>query len=159
MFMKKGIEKALVDLKRYFPYLFDGRFQVVATKYEQEHFGNWIIVLHSKECGIRIYQDRRQIFVMVAPPWASAGMAEVDHYFDIRLLTAFLEKIENIDFEADLQHIELQYQEMSKDLLLCYEKIVQLVNRPDFAKIEKELHELRERILARRFPEIFGKKS
>lgn len=159
MFKKKGIERVLSDLKKYFAYLFDGRFQIVATKYDKEAFGNWIVVLHSEECGIRIHQDRGQIFILVAPHWASTSLAEVDHYFDLRLLAAFLEKNESIEFEADLQHIELQYKEMSRKLLLYYEQFVQLVNRTNFPEIEKELHQLRERILAKEFPELYGKNS
>jgi hypothetical protein len=159
MFKKKGIERVLSDLKKYFPYLFDGQFQVVTTKYDKEAFGNWIVVLHSNKCGIRFYQDRRQVFVMMAPHWASVNLAETNHYFDIEFYIALLENNENIETESDLQHIELQYEKMSKELLLYYEQIVRLVNQPDFANIEKELHQLREKVLARKFPKLFSKNT
>lgn len=159
MFRKKAIERVLSDLQKYFTYLFDGRFRIVATKYEREHFGNWIVALHSEECGIRFYQDRRQIFIMIAPPWAPVGLEKTDHYFDLEYYIAFLERSESIQFDANLQHIELQYEEMSRKFLTYYDQIVQLVNQPDFAEFEKKLHQLRERVLAKEFPGLFVKKS
>lgn len=159
MFGKKGIDKVLSDLKKYFAYLFDDGFQIVGSKYDEKHFGNWMTVLYSNKCIIRIHQDRRQIVILIGPPWASTNMQEIDHYYDLKLIVAFLEKNESVDFTADLQHIDLQYEEISRKLLAHYEQVVQLVNRPDFANVEKELYQLQERVLAKKFPGLFGKKS
>jgi len=158
MFEKKGIEKATLEIKKYFGYLFEDGFQIVASKYSYKHFGNWMIVLHSPKCGIRIYQDRGQIMVMIGPPWAPANLETLNHYYDLRLIIAFFEKHENIDYHADLQHVDLQYEKVSGQFLEYYPRIIELFNRPDFADIEKELGLLQKNILTKSFPGLFEKR-
>ena len=157
--MKKGIDKAVSEIKKYFPDLFDEGYKIVATKYDENNFGNWIIVLHSNKSGIRIMNDRRQIVVLIGPPWALANLEKTDHYYDMKIIIAFLEKGSSVDFNADLQHMELQYEKINQQLHVYYQQIIQLVNSPDFENIEKELHLLYKNILAKNFPRLFEKRS
>jgi hypothetical protein len=159
MFKKKGLERAIFDINRYFGYLFEDGFKTVGTKYEPQHFGNWMIVLHSSKCGIRIHQDRREIFVIIGPPWASSNLNETDHYYDLRLIVAFLENSELINMDSDLRNIESQYEKLAEQLLRYYNQIISLINRSDFANIEKELLIYGNKILSKRYPQLFKGKS
>ncbi len=68
MAREKPIEKPIRDVRAYFPYLFEEGFQILHSTYDPQHFGNWILVLASDKCVIRVVQDRGQIVLLIGPP-------------------------------------------------------------------------------------------
>ncbi len=77
------------QIKKYFGYLFDEYgFDVIAETYF-ESFGNWVVVLQSDDCRVRIIQDRGEVSVAVGPLWSPPGW-QAGPWFDLAVITAFL---------------------------------------------------------------------
>jgi hypothetical protein len=61
--------------------------------------------------------------------------------------------------DSDLRNIESQYEKLAEQLLRYYNQIISLINRSDFANIEKELLIYGNKILSKRYPQLFKGKS
>jgi hypothetical protein len=79
------------QIRHYFAYLFlQHEFQpVVETHYDS--FGNWLVVLASKEYKIRFTQDRGEIDIAVGPNQAFVNSDwETGPWFNLSLIVYFL---------------------------------------------------------------------
>jgi hypothetical protein len=63
----KKIKSILNEVNRYFDFLYDINYQVQRADYYPEAFGNWNVVLASKECILEICKDRSEILVYFIP--------------------------------------------------------------------------------------------
>lgn len=60
----KSIRK---EIERYFGFLYDIGYCVRSVDYHPEAFGNWEVILESKECILEICNDRNGIMVYFVP--------------------------------------------------------------------------------------------
>jgi hypothetical protein len=63
----KKIESILKEVRQYFGFLYDIGYQIQTADYYPEAFGNWNVVLVSKECILEICKDRSEILVYFIP--------------------------------------------------------------------------------------------
>lgn len=77
------------QIKKYFGYLFDDYGFDVISETCFESFGNWVVVLRSNDCRLRIVQDRGEVSIAAGPLWSPLGW-QAGPWFDLRVITAFL---------------------------------------------------------------------
>ncbi|SRR5258706_668403 len=63
----KKTESILIEARNYFAFLFEMGYQVQSINYYPQTFGNWNIVLASKESILEICEDRSEILVYFIP--------------------------------------------------------------------------------------------
>lgn len=133
---------SLEQIRKYFGYLFDEYgFNVVAETHF-ESFGNWVVVLQSDDCRIRIIQDREEISVALGPLWSIPGW-QAGPWYDLAVITAFLTQ-GNSTVEYRSTTTDRQLEQLAEVLHSRYDQIRELFQGETFRQRQAELELLRD---------------
>lgn len=135
--------------------LFDDGFHVSYKMYDNQSFGNWIVVLRSRKCTLRFVQDRGDIHLMIAPPWVSDTSSEGKHFIELGILIDYLNnKPLSVLSPHQPKDIDVQLDDIKSLLLDNYDRIITFLNAEDFLKKEKEIKALWFSNLKQMYPNI-----
>lgn len=136
------------QVRKHFRYLLDDySFSVLSERYSPDVFGNWITVLRSKDCQIRIILDRGQVFLDAGPSSAPT------EWFDLSVITAFLREgsgDENWAYSLpegsiDDDTIDRRLANLAGLLRKYCDEIIQLFHEDNFKQREAELKQFRKK--------------
>jgi hypothetical protein len=150
----KSITNGIELIKDYFQFLFRDGFQIV-KKYDHLEFGNWIVILGSEKGLIRFIKDREEIFIRIAPSWASISIDQSQHYIDLSLLVNFLTKTEAITLTVR-KSLEMtdQFKTLRSQFHSHYSQIISVLTSNNFSAIEDEIKMFQQRQIRKAFPNI-----
>jgi hypothetical protein len=120
------VQEAIKNMKTHFPFLFDRGFRVTYTHFDEESFGNWIVVLGSPDFSVMLIQDRSEL-------WLSIGSGErysnQGRWVGLELLIYFLtnEKAYIASYDGDLHDQTKQYQRLAETLVKYYDQIFDVI--------------------------------
>ena len=155
----KSLTNGIELIEDYFQFLFRDGFQIV-DRYDQLAFGNWIVVLGSEKGLVRFIQDREEISVRMAPPWASTSIDQSQHYIDLSLLVNFLNKTETISLSTRKSlRMTDQFESLRSKLHAHYSEIISLLTSDNFLATEDEIKIFQRRQIEKAFPHIKFRKD
>ncbi len=154
---KSKIEKVIDELKENLGFLFEEGFVIISSMYDESSFGNWIVVLQSERCLIKLINDRNQISVLFAP----AHDAETDiSHIEFADLEFFIAHIEGRDFLpriSDIQKMDTQYQILSEKLRQYFDQVIAMVNSENYSEIKLEFVRINTNTLEKYYPKLMGR--
>ena len=139
------------EINAHFGYLFHDGIQIHKV-FDRLAFGNWIVVLNSEKCVIRIIQDRRQISLEAAPSWASVDIKDSEHFTDLNLLVAYLENKEKFSSVDKVSSSEDQFKNLGLLLKSHYEEIISFLTSDEYFKREEEIALYHQKQIKKIFP-------
>jgi hypothetical protein len=148
------------QVRKHFRYLFDDYgFSVLFEEYSPDIFGNWITLLQSNDCQIRIILDRGQVFIDAGPSLAP------NEWFDLNLITAFLaQEPRKANWQYSLPKESIAYDTIDRqlanlaDILRKYcDEIIQLFREDTFKQRKTELKEFRRKKSEERWEQLSGR--
>jgi hypothetical protein len=124
-------------IKEHFSYLLD-RFEIISeTNFES--FGNWVVVLVSKKCRVRIMYDRGEVSLAVGPLWSPMGW-QAGPWYDLSVIWRYLSLNDQL-LETELGlPADKQLQNLSISFRKEFERICSLFTEENFKQIEDELN-------------------
>jgi len=151
----RNSDEALEKIKTHFHFLFDKGFLVADKAFENQSFGNWIVVLYSKMLLVRFIQDRGSIHVVVGPPWESTTTDSLGHFLELQLLIDYLNNKQlTVLTPVEPRDVDDQLSKLSSLLIANFEKIISFLNTEDYLQKEDEIKALRIIILKQTYPYI-----
>jgi len=147
-----GIQK----IEEYFSSFLTSGFYLTKSKTDRKGFGNWVVVLQSKQCLIKFIQDRGSVSALIGPAWASKDPFELEHFFELYLLIDFNNKNQSIVFppKYDEYDIDKKLRGLSIILKENFHDLVLILNSEDILKVEKEVKDFNLQRLRRIYPNI-----
>lgn len=124
-------------IRKHLPFLFDIYGFSVTSETTFESFGNWVVVLESKECRLRFFQDRGEITLAVGPLWSPPGW-QSGPWFDFRAVIRYLSH-GNDRWEYGGGSTEEQLRRLAEKLPPHLPQIFQLFREDVFPKKQPEL--------------------
>lgn len=155
---KSGVEKVINEIKENLGFLFEEGFVIISSMYDERSFGNWIVVLKSEKCLIKLINDRHQISVLFAP--AQNSETDINH-IDFAELAYFVAHIEGRDFlpqNNDTQKMDVQYQILSARLRQYFDKVVAIVNSENYSEIKLEFVRINTNTWEKYYPKFMGRR-
>lgn len=147
-----NINYAMAQIQNHFDFLFRDGFRI-AKIFDKLHFGNWIVVLRSENCIIRIIQDREQLSVEVGPPWASIDIKDSKHFTDLNLLVDFIENKEIIILSSrQSKLVDDQFEDLKTTLHSYYSQILSILNDDSYLQKEEEISLYHQKRIKKQFP-------
>lgn len=126
------------DIHRCFRYLFDAYGFTVTEEIQFESFGNWVVVLESTDCRIRLFQDRGELSLAVGPKWFPPGW-QSGPWFDLPVVIEYLTGGKSRwEYRGGTTREQLEY--LGDTLRVHWEEIRRLFQGPNF---QQKQHELR----------------
>jgi hypothetical protein len=152
----RDVDYGIQKIEEHFSSFLISGFHLTKSKVDRKGFGNWAVVLQSKECLIKFIQDRGSVSLLVGPPWASKEPFELEHFFDLYLLIDFNNKKQSIVFppKYDEYDVDKRLHEMSIALKENFHDLVLILNGEDVLKVEKEVKDYYLQRLRRIYPNI-----
>ena len=152
----KDINQAVQLIRSNFGFLFERGFEVVNKMYDRQTFGNWIIVLRSKECIVRFIQDRNNMQMEIGPSWASSEISPSKGFVDIDLLLEYIEngRIISVTTKESQTDLNTQMQKLAAVFAAHYDELLTFVNRDDFSEELEKIKSLFTNELRKRYPNI-----
>lgn len=143
-------------IEEYFSSFLEGGFQLAKSKVDRKGFGNWIVVLRSRQCLMKFIQDRGTVSVLIGPPWASEEPFDLEHFIDLYLLIDFNKKNQSIVFQPkyDAYDIDKSLYQISIALGQNFQDLVLILNREDFLETEKEVKNYHLQRLRKTYPNM-----
>jgi hypothetical protein len=137
------MQSATSIVREYFSYLFD-RFEIVSeTNFES--FGNWVVVLVSKKCRVRIMHDRGEVSLAVGPLWSPPSW-QAGPWYDLAVMWRYLSLSEPL-LETQL---DLSIDERLKNLSISFhehaERVCDLFVEENFKQTEDELNSIKNKL-------------
>jgi len=138
-----GHIEAIYVIRRKFAYLFqEYKFDIIFERYF-DSFGNWVIVLVSRDCRVRFFQDRGEITISIGPLWSPPGW-EAGPWFDLFLVLEYLTKRTSVwGYQPGSMSQQLDY--LSATLRPYCSQLYELFNPDSFSATEAELRLLKEK--------------
>jgi len=124
--------------------------------YDSQAFGNWIIVLRSKECVVRFIQDRNDIQMEIGPSWASSEISPSKGFVGIDLLFEYIKngRIISVAAKESQSDLNTQMQKLAVVFASHYDELLTFVNRDDFSEEFEKIKSLFTNELRKRYPNI-----
>src|SRR5688572_3478456 len=117
---EKQTKIAIQKVHKYFRFLFERGFKMQQADYFPEGNGAWTIILESKECKIRVNQDRGDIYFEVAPIWADnkkyQGLSSI--------IAQFENNYQNIYYRQKRRNIDSQLEFYAQLLNSYYNQVI-----------------------------------
>jgi hypothetical protein len=119
------------DIENHFGFLFDHGFRIRSVKYFPQHMGNWIAILNSPECQIKISRDRGEIRLSLG----SHSEETEQMWFGLRTVIFYLSKGKNYIsiYEGELREKDKQFERLAKILAEYIDNVISIMGR-DFEK-------------------------
>jgi hypothetical protein len=116
------VQEAVKNMKTHFPFLFDRGFRVTYTHFDEESFGNWIVVLGSPEFNVMLIQDRSELLLSMG---SGQRYSNQGRCVGLELLIYFLtnEKDYIASYDGDLHDQTKQYQRLAEIFQRYYSQI------------------------------------
>lgn len=152
----KGIYQAIQLIRSNFVFLFERGFKIVNKMYNSQAFGNWIVVLRSKECIVRFIQDRNDIQMEIGPSWASSEISPSKGFVGVDLLLEYIEngRIISVTTKESQTDLNTQMQKLAAVFAAHYDELLTFVNRDDFSEELEKIKSLFTNELRKRYPNI-----
>jgi len=119
-------QEAVKNMKTHFPFLFDRGFRVTYTHFDEESFGNWIVVLGSPEFSVMLIQDRSELWLSIG---SGQRYSNQGRWVGLELLIYFLtnEKDYIASYDGDLHDQTKQYQRLAETFVTYYDQIFDVI--------------------------------
>jgi hypothetical protein len=152
----RSINQAIQLIKSHFHFLFDRDFEIINKKYDNKAFGNWLVVLKSKECVVRFIKDRTNIDVEIGPSWASTELSPKGHFVGLQNLIAYIENKPVSLYRTDDRYLDVnaQMQRLAALFSSHYNELISFVNRDDFSEQKEKISAHFWNELKKRYPNI-----
>lgn len=101
----------LADIGKAFDYLFRDYGFGIQQERQFESFGNWVVVLESPDCRMRIFQDRGYISIAFGPVWSPPDW-EAGPWFGLEVIFEYLSvkyTLTNEDVIRELSPVSLEH--------------------------------------------------
>lgn len=132
------------EIRRHFAYLFDIYGFAVTSEIRFESFGNWVVVLESKECRLRFFQDRGEITVAVGPLWSPPGW-QSGPWFDLRAVIRYISQgKDRWEYESGSTNEQLKH--LAEKLRPYCRQICQLFREEVFQDKQQELQKVQNQL-------------
>lgn len=140
------------DILRCFRFLFDIYGFAVTEEVQFESFANWVAVLESPDCRIRLFQDRGQLTLAVGPKWFPPGW-ESGPWFDLAVVIEYLTAGENRwEYRGGTTREQMEY--LGDTLRVYWEEIHKLFQSANFQHKQQELRRVEQQLENRFWDEL-----
>lgn len=135
--------KSIVEtIRRYFGFLFAKREFTVITECYFDSFDNWVVVLESKDCRIRFFQDRGEVTIAFGPVWSPPNW-QSGPWYDLRVMIRYITQ-GNEQWEYQGGSTEEQFEHLAKKLRRFWQQICQLFRDDIFPQEQQVLQKIQE---------------
>jgi len=128
------------DIRKYFPFLFNVHGFTVTSETHFESFGNWVVVLESKECRLRFFQDRGEVTIAVGPLWPPSGW-QSGPWFDLSVVIRYITQGKD-QWEYEGDSTDEQLKRLAAKLRPYCSQICRLFQKEVFQEKQQELQEV-----------------
>jgi hypothetical protein len=132
------------QIREFFGYLFDDFGFRVISETHFESFSNWVVVLQSEVCRIRIFRDRGEVSIAVGPLWLPPGW-QAGPWFDLTVLISFLTN-GKYTLEHAVGDTSQQLKRLADVFHLYYDQVCELFQEQVFQQKKGELELFREQM-------------
>jgi len=151
----RKINNIVNRIRKHFDFLFNRGFEVIDKVYDNQSFGNWIVLLRSDKLFIRFIQDRGDVFLTLGPYLGFHQLRDTHDLLDI--LIDYIKK-KDVDiltrkFSKDMDEDE-QFRRLSSLLLTNYEEILVFVNSATFNEEKDKISKLWAEKFKNAFPNL-----
>jgi hypothetical protein len=152
----RNIDYGIKKIEEHFSSFLNSGFHIIKSSVDEKGFGNWAVVLQSKECLIKFIHDRGYISVVIGPHWASEDPFDLKHFLDLYLLIDFNNKKQSSFFSPkyDTYDIDKSLHDMSITLKKYLHDLVLILTSKDFLETEKAVKDYNLQRLRRIYPNI-----
>lgn len=131
------------SIRKYFEYLFsEYDFEPISER-SFESFGNWVIVLQSRLCRIRFFQDRGEVFMAFSPLWSPSDW-QAGPWYDLKVIIAYLAKDAKLPWQKfKLGETEQQLKWLATTFRSYCDQACELFRADNYQLIREELDTIR----------------
>jgi hypothetical protein len=151
----KNILEVLHYIEKYFGFLYNHGFQIVNQQFDNQSFGNWIVIFQSEKCILRFIQDRGDINIEVGPPSSSIELVVRQNFTDLDQLVDYIKKKDISIFSSNTsKDIDLQLKRLSTLLSSEYSEVIEFINNDNFLEEKEKIRQLFFNKLKSKYPNI-----
>jgi len=154
---KSTIEKVIDEIKENLGFLFEEGFVIISSMYDEQCFGNWIVVLQAERCLSKLINDRNQISVLFAPAHDTGTDINLTEFADLEFFIAHIEGRDFLPRISDIQKMDVQYQLLSEKLHQYLDQVVEIVNSKNYSEIKLEFVRINTNTWEKYYPKLMGR--
>lgn len=129
-------------IRKVFCYLFEDHGFTVFSETYFESFGNWVIVLLSDSCRVRLLEDRGEVSIAIGPLWSPASW-QAGPWFDLPVVIAYLTDGKD-KWEYKSGDTTQQLERLGSSLHQYCDQICEMFKDDVFQKKQEELRAIEE---------------
>ena len=136
--------KIVDEIRKRFRFLFDAHGFALASEICFDSFENWVVVLKSKECRLRIFQDRGEVTIAVGPLWSPSGW-QSGPWFDLAIVIRYVSQGKD-QWEYEGGNTDEQLKRLAEKLRPYCQQICWLFREDVFPEKRQELEKMQAKL-------------
>jgi len=151
----KKINNIVVQIRKYFGFLFEHDFRIIDKFYDNTNFGNWIVLLRSEKLFLQFVQDRGDLSIIIGPHFGFHQLRDTDNLINVEILIDYIKKKDfDISPRVPSKSIIEQFIRLSSLLLADYDEVIAFFDSEKFMEEKETIGKLFREKFNSRYPNI-----